>query len=98
MAAFEERGLRIAALNCSSWPLHPVFGERDGAMIRDVIRLAGMLGVDKIVTMSGCPGDGSAATTLNWVWYPWPADMLALLERQWDEAIPFWVDMVSFAT
>lgn len=23
-SAFEERGLRIAALNCSAWPLHPV--------------------------------------------------------------------------
>ena len=25
-AAFAERGLRIAALNCSAWPLHPVVG------------------------------------------------------------------------
>lgn len=97
-AAFDERGLRIAALNCSSWPLHPVVGEQHAEMIRDVIRLAGLLGVDKIVTMSGCPGDGRDATTINWVWYPWPADTLALLERQWERAIPFWVDMAAFAT
>ena len=95
--AFDDRGLRVAALNCSSWPLHPVVGEQHADMIRDVIRLAGLLGVDKIVTMSGCPGDGADATTINWVWYPWPADMMALLERQWDRAIPFWIDMAAFA-
>ena len=95
--AFATRGLRIAALNCSAWPLHPVRGEADARLIRDVIRLAGVLGVDKIVTMSGCPGDGPAASTINWIWYPWPADALALLERQWAEAIPFWQEMAAFA-
>jgi sugar phosphate isomerase/epimerase len=95
--AFEERGLRIAALNCSAWPLHPVVGERHAELIRDVIRLAAHLGVTKIVTMSGCPGDGRDATTIDWVWYPWPEDTVALLARQWDEAIPFWVEMAAFA-
>ena len=48
------------------------------------------MGVSKIVTMSGTPGDGSGATTINWIWYPWPADAMALLDRQWAEAIPLW--------
>ncbi|MDP9483290.1 MAG: sugar phosphate isomerase/epimerase, partial [Chloroflexota bacterium] len=39
----------------------------------------------------------AGATTVNWVWYPWPADALALLERQWAEAIPFWQEMATFA-
>jgi sugar phosphate isomerase/epimerase len=95
--AFESRGLRIAALNCSAWPLHPVVGEEHAELIRGVIRLAGHLGVSKIVTMSGCPGDGRDASTINWVWYPWPPDTAALLERQWDEAIPFWVEMGGYA-
>lgn len=95
--AFEERGLRIAALNCSAWPLHPRVGEAHAQLIRDVIRLAGHLGVDKIVTMSGCPGDGPAASTINWIWYPWPPDAVALGERQWQAAVPFWQDMVAFA-
>lgn len=97
-AAFAERGLRVAAINCSAWPLHPIVGEQHAALIRDAIRLAGLLGVRKIVTMSGCPGDGPAASTIDWVWYPWPPDMVALLERQWDIAIPFWRDMAAFAT
>ncbi len=53
--------------------------------------------MDKIVAMSGTPGDGPGSTTVNWVWYPWPADALALLERQWAEAIPFWQEMAAFA-
>jgi sugar phosphate isomerase/epimerase len=95
--AFSTRGLRIGALNCSAWPLHPVKGPAHAELIRKVIRLAAELGVDKIVTMSGNPGDGPGATTINWVWYPWPADAMALLERQWAEAIPFWQEMGRFA-
>ncbi len=95
--AFASRGLRIAALNCSAWPLHPVRGSADAALIRDTIRLAGELGVDKVVTMSGNPGDGAGATTVDWIFYPWPADAIALLERQWTEAIPFWSEMVHHA-
>ena len=95
--AFVSRGLRIAALNCSAWPLHPVVGEEHAELIRGVIRLASHLGVDKIVTMSGCPGDGRDASSINWIWYPWPPDTVALLERQWEEAISFWVEMGAFA-
>ena len=57
-SAFTSRGLRIAALNCSAWPLHPVGGDRHVALIRSTIRLAAELGIRKIVTMSGSPGDG----------------------------------------
>ena len=93
LAAFERRGLRIAALNCSAWPLHPILGDEHVALIRSTIRLAAELGVRKIVTMSGSPGDGPGASTVNFVWYPWPADALALLERQWAAAIDLWQDL-----
>jgi sugar phosphate isomerase/epimerase len=96
-AAFASRGLRIAALNCSAWPLHPVFGADHVALIRDVLHLASELGVTKIVTMSGNPGDGPGATTIDWIWYPWPADALALLDRQWAEAIPLWQRLAAEA-
>ena len=95
--AFVSRGLRIAALNCSAWPFHPVLGEAHEQLIRDTIRLAGELGVDRIVTMSGCPGDGPAGTTVDWLFYPWPADAMALLERQWEQAIPFWQETAGLA-
>jgi sugar phosphate isomerase/epimerase len=88
--AFASRGLRIAALNCSAWPLHPVVGERHVALIRSTFRLAAELGVRKIVTMSGNPGDGPGDSAVNFTWYPWPADSMALLDRQWDAAIALW--------
>jgi sugar phosphate isomerase/epimerase len=96
-AAFTSRGLRIAALNCSAWPMHPVVGERHVAIIRSTIRLAAELGVPKLVTMSGNPGDGPGGTAVNFVWYPWPEDSTALLARQWDRAIALWRDLASEA-
>jgi sugar phosphate isomerase/epimerase len=96
-AAFTERGLRIAALNCSAWPLHPVVGERDVELIRKTFRLAAELGVRKVVTMSGCPGDGIGASTVNFVWYPWPTDAVALLDRQWAATIELWQDLAAEA-
>ncbi len=95
--AIESRGLRISALNCSAWPLHPVVGEEHATIIRRTFELARRLGVRKIVTMSGCPGDGPGDTTINWVWSTWPADWHALLVRQWETAIPFWKDMAARA-
>jgi sugar phosphate isomerase/epimerase len=101
LARFQDqlasRGLRIDALNCSAWPLHPVLGPAHEELIRQTIELAGRLGVNKIVTMSGCPGDGPADTTLNWIWSTWPDDQSELLARQWDQAIPFWEAMVVHA-
>ena len=95
--AFATRGLRIAALNCSAWPLHPVRGDEQKTIIRDTIRLAGELGVETVVSMSGTPGDGPAGSTIDWVFYPWPADAMALLARQWEAAIPFWQEMAAHA-
>jgi sugar phosphate isomerase/epimerase len=88
--AFASRGLRIAALNCSAWPLHPVAGPAHEALIDKTLRLASELGVSKIVTMSGCPGDGPSATTIDWTWYPWPEDAVELGRRHWETALEFW--------
>jgi sugar phosphate isomerase/epimerase len=96
-AAFSSRGLRIAALNCSAWPLHPTDGAFHDAIIDRTMRLAAELGVHKIVSMSGCPGDGAAATTINWVWYPWPEDAVALARRAWAATVDFWTAKVRLA-
>lgn len=88
--AIESRGLRIGALNCSSWILHPVHDRRHEAIIHSTIELAARLGVETIVTMSGCPGDGEGSSTINWVWYPWPDDAVELRDRQWAIAIERW--------
>jgi sugar phosphate isomerase/epimerase len=48
--------------------------------------------------MSGTPGDGPGASTIDWVFYPWPADAVALLARQWDATIAFWQDVAGHAS
>ena len=95
--AISSRGLRLAALNCSAWPMHPIRGEEDARLIRDSIALAGELGVEKIVTMSGCPGDSAQAITVNWVWSPWPSEMPELRESQWEQAIEVWRGFADLA-
>ena len=56
MKEIETRGLKIAALNCSANPLDPgAMGERHRKEMEQTIRLAGEIGVKKIVTMSGLP-------------------------------------------
>jgi sugar phosphate isomerase/epimerase len=93
----ESSGLRLSAINCSADPLHPRHGSEHLALIKDSIRLAGELGVDKIVSMSGCPGDSPQSRTVNWIWFPWPDEILAIREEQWQKAIELWGEVAEFA-
>ena len=95
--ACSSRGLHISALNCSAWPMHPVVGPAHSELIDKTLRLASELEVSRIVSMSGCPGDGSGSTTANWVWYPWPDDAVALGQRSWDQGVEFWTEKVDLA-
>jgi sugar phosphate isomerase/epimerase len=92
-----ERGLRLAAFNCSAWPMHPIKGDEQVGIIRAAIRLAAEFDVTKIVTMAGCPGDSTTANTINWIFYPWPPEGVELLERQWDQALTLWEDLAAYA-
>jgi sugar phosphate isomerase/epimerase len=96
-AAIAARGLRLAALNCSAWPMHPVRAREEARFMEDSIRLANELEVDKIVTMSGCPGDSPQASTINWIWFPWPPETVEIRERQWEEALEVWQRLTDFA-
>lgn len=96
--AIASRGLQLNAINCSSDPLHPQHGDEHLQLIRDAITLAGELGIDKIVAMSGCPGDTPTAPTINWIWFPWPEEMHTIRERQWDTALATWQKIADYAT
>jgi sugar phosphate isomerase/epimerase len=54
----DEAGLRFSAVNAAGNPLHPDPAERERAqaMLRGAIELAALLGIDRVVTMAGCPG------------------------------------------
>ena len=67
--AISSRGLIISVLNCSGNLLHPRVEKRehDEKVTRNTIVLAGRLGVNRIVLMTGCPGTPTSADYPNWV-------------------------------
>jgi sugar phosphate isomerase/epimerase len=97
----ETRGLSIAALNCSGNPLDPgALGAKHRQDAENTIRLAGALGVEKIVMMSGLPPAAPGDTIPNWITYTvsWPASLKDALDYQWnDVAIPYWRGLVQLA-
>ena len=98
--ALKQNDLELAALSVHGNPVHPdpavakVFHDE----FTHTVKLAEKLGVDRIVTFSGCPGGSKADRTPNWVTCAWPDDYLGILAYQWDEVlIPYWKDAVKFA-
>ncbi len=86
-----DHGLAISALNCSGNPLHPgASGAAHAEVTAKTIRLAGLLGVDRVVAMSGCPG-GPGDANANWITTAWPPETALVLRWQWEEVIiPYW--------
>ncbi len=98
MAKLRDHGLTLSALNCSGNPLHPgEHGRQHQALTSKTIRLAGLLGVERVVTMSGCPG-GPGDANANWVTTAWPPEAARVLAWQWEEVvIPYWKGLVAEA-
>jgi sugar phosphate isomerase/epimerase len=99
LAKLADHGLAISALNCSGNPLHPgELGQRHREVTSATIRLAALLGIERVVMMSGCPG-GPGDANANWVTTAWPAEAARVLAWQWDEVvIPYWRALVREAT
>ena len=99
-SAVLSRGLEISALSCHGNPLHPdaVRAKADDAAYRDTVKLARELGVETVITFSGCPGDSEQSLRPNWVTCPWPPDFLETLNWQWSEKVtPYWTEAAAFA-
>lgn len=98
MSALADHGLSLSALNCSGNPLHPgTAGKIQHQVTLETIRLAGLLGVDRVVLMSGLPG-GPGDANPNWIVADWPPECRTILAYQWEEClIPYWRDLVDFA-
>ena len=99
-ATVAKYGMEIAALAAHGNPVHPdkkTAKEYDDDF-RNAVLLAEKLGVDTIITFSGCPGDCENSKYPNWVTCPWPDDYLRILEYQWNDVlIPYWKEAVRFA-
>jgi len=98
MARLRDHGLSLSALNCSGNPLHPgETGRRHHEVTRKTIALAGLLGVERVVMMSGCPG-GPGDANANWVTTSWPPETQMILRYQWEEVlIPYWRELVAYS-
>ncbi|MHB8611431.1 MAG: sugar phosphate isomerase/epimerase family protein [Candidatus Dormibacteraceae bacterium] len=100
-ALVDHGGLGISALNVSGNPLHP---DREQARrhdddLRQAIRLASALGVNRIVAMSGCPGAGPADRSApHFSGGGWLPDLERIAEWQWTERVaPYWTELAAFA-
>jgi sugar phosphate isomerase/epimerase len=98
VAKVHDHGLTIAALNCSGNPLHPgPQGKQHRQVTEDTIRLASLMGIDRVVMMSGLPG-GPGDANPNWIITDWPPECADIQRYQWDDCIiPYWRDLVTFA-
>lgn len=98
--AIAEHHLEISALSCHGNPLHPdkaIAKDHDDAF-RKTCQLAGELGLDRVITFSGCPGGSDSDTRPNWVTCPWPDDFSEAVKWQWEQkVIPYWKEAVAFA-
>ena len=85
--------LDIAALSVHGNAVHPdkAVAEKAHTEFENAVLLAEKLGVETVVTFSGCPGGCPEDKTPNWVTCPWPDDFSEILKYQWNDVlIPYW--------
>jgi sugar phosphate isomerase/epimerase len=96
-----DRGFRLSALNVSGNPLHPdpAAARSHDTDLRDTIRLAAELQVDRVVAMSGCPGAGPHDRTApHFSGGGWLPDLEGIAEWQWlERVLPYWTEIAAFA-
>ena len=98
LATFAEVGIELTALNCNGNPLHPDPEITHGEDLRRTIRLAGLLGIETVITMSGLPAAEAGGTRPSWTVIPWDSVYKETLDYQWDEvAVPYWQEVQQLA-
>src|SRR3954466_1651896 len=100
LGQFDAAGVTLTALNCNGNPLHPDKEVRDkhGNDVLQAIEVAALLGVKRVVTMSGLPGSDSGARLPSWTVLPWDSAYLDARDHQWEEvALPYWRDVPARA-
>lgn len=100
VATFKRHNVEICALACHGNPVHPNAAEAKAydEDFCNAVLLAERLGIDTVITFSGCPGDHPGAKYPNWVTCPWPGEYLDILNWQWNDVlIPYWKKTAAFA-
>lgn len=96
----DARGLRIGALNVWGNPLHPdsSVAKQHDADLRNTIRLAASLGVDRVVALAGCPPGAPGDRTPHFDGGGWLPYLEGISDAQWEVAVePYWAGIAEFA-
>jgi len=96
----EDRGFAVSALNVSGNPLDPntAVARRHDEELRNAVRLAAALGVDRVIAMAGCPAGTTGDHTPHFDAGGWLPYLAGIGERQWqDVAGPYWQGTAEFA-
>ena len=99
-ATLARHHIELSNLSAHGNPVHPdkKIAKAFHDDFIDAVLLAEKLGVDTVVTFSGCPGGSPEDKTPNWATCAWPEDFRAVLKYQWDEVlIPYWKKTTEFA-
>lgn len=99
-AEIAARELRVMALNAWGNPLHPdpaIAAAHDQAL-RNTIRLAAMLGVDRVAALAGCPAGAPGDAIPHFAAGGWLPYLEGVYERQWQHCISdYWAGVSEFA-
>lgn len=93
LGLFRDAGITLTALNCNGNPLHPdpEVRNKHGQDVLDAIELGALLGVQRVVTMSGLPASDAGGRLPAWNVLPWDSAYLDARDYQWNEvAVPYW--------
>jgi sugar phosphate isomerase/epimerase len=95
-----RHNLTMSALSVHGNPVHPnkEVAAKFHSDFEAAVLLAEKLGMNRVITFSGCPGDSENSKYPNWVTCPWPEDFIKILDWQWNEVlIPYWKKACKFA-
>lgn len=96
----QARGFVVAALNAWGNPLHPdrQLAARHDQDLRETIRLAAELGVDRVVALAGCPAANPGDGTPHFAAGGWLPYLEGIYEQQWERSVaPYWNLISEFA-
>jgi sugar phosphate isomerase/epimerase len=82
LGEIKQRELELISFNCNGNQLHPKEGAEHDRVVRDTIKLSGLMGLRKVCLMSGLPGAGPKEQYPNWIVASWPPDTQRVLEWQ----------------
>jgi sugar phosphate isomerase/epimerase len=100
MAELSSRGFSVVALNAWGNPLHPDgdVGALHDRELRETIRLAAALEVDRVIALAGCPAGASGDRVPHFAASSWLPYLEGVDDEQWERSVaPYWSDLSAFA-